>query len=69
MHLPRGGSLREQRPWLVFPCSMLVLIAISGAFLIGLMTVGLVAPTICGFAVLRKRLARLGGPSPLLTRK
>jgi hypothetical protein len=44
--------------WPAVPGAVLLLAAIAGAFLVGLVAVGLLAPVFCGFDLLRRRLSR-----------
>jgi hypothetical protein len=55
--------------WLAVICALLLLTAFAGAFLVGLVVVGLLAPVICGIDLLRRRLLRPAGRLALLTAK
>jgi hypothetical protein len=56
---PRNGT----QPLLIAGFSAVVLVALSGAFLIGLAVVGLLAAAISGFDLVRRRIWRPGRPS------
>jgi hypothetical protein len=55
--------------WSAVFCAALLLMAFAGAFLVGLVVVGLAAPVICGIDLFRRRLLRPGGRPTLLTVK
>ncbi len=59
-----GASGIAPRPLLL---AGLVLVALSGAFLIGLAVVGLVAAAVSGFDLIRRRIWRQGRPLGVLT--
>ena len=56
-------------PWSAIPGAILVLVALAGAFLIGLVVVGILVPVICGADLLRRRVLRPAQATALLTAK
>jgi hypothetical protein len=56
--VPSGGTVRGLRPLLVLSFAGLILVALCGAFLLGLAAVGLLAIAICGFELVRRRIWR-----------
>jgi hypothetical protein len=63
--LPVAGGFA---PWSAIPCAILFLVALAGAFMVGLVVVGILAPVICGADLLRRRV-RSAQPTALLTAK
>jgi hypothetical protein len=55
---PSGGTGCGLRPLLVLSFAGLILVALCGAFLLGLAAVGLLAVAICGFELVRRRVWR-----------
>jgi len=64
-HIPQAGTSGiAPRPLLL---AGVVLVALSGAFLIGLAVVGLIAAAVSGFDLVRRRVWRLARPLGVVT--